>query len=57
MPTEVYIKFSDQKDKYFSLHKNDKQQGKMAHENTLYYEKYQTTDFIFFSYLHIIGTL
>jgi hypothetical protein len=38
----------DQKDKYFSLHKNDKQHGKMAHENTLYYEKCKIIDFRFF---------
>jgi hypothetical protein len=28
--------------------KNEKQQGINVHENTLYYEKRQTTNFVFF---------
>jgi hypothetical protein len=36
---ESTIKFPDKKDKYFSLHKNNKPSGIIAQENTLYYEK------------------
>ena len=35
-------------DKWNSLHKNDKLGPKYEHENTLYYEKCQTTDLVFF---------
>jgi hypothetical protein len=35
-------------DKWNSLHKNDKLGPKYEHENTLYYEKYRTTDLAFF---------
>jgi hypothetical protein len=34
-------------DKWNSLHKNDKLGPKYEHENTLYYEKYQTIDLVF----------
>ena len=35
-------------DKWSNLHKNDKLGPNYEHENTLYYEKCQTTDIIFF---------
>jgi hypothetical protein len=42
------IQFSWDLDKWNSLHKNDKLGPKYEHENTLYYEKYQTIDLAFF---------
>jgi hypothetical protein len=39
-------------DKYDSLHKNGKMHGINAHENTMYYEMYQTIDLVFFHVLH-----
>jgi hypothetical protein len=42
------IKFSWHLDKWNSLHKNDKLAPKYEHENTLCYEKCQTTDLVFF---------